>query len=92
MNAQHAAASLPVPTQAELEAWLVAKTAALANLDVADVDPEADFASNGLDSVATAEIGAELETWLGRRLPATLVWDHPTIRALAQHLSKRLHG
>jgi phthiocerol/phenolphthiocerol synthesis type-I polyketide synthase D len=33
-------------------------------------------------------ISGELEHWLGRRLPVTLVWDFPTIELLAKALAE----
>ena len=34
------------------------------------------------------ELRAELERKLGRRLPATLAWNYPTVTALARHLAE----
>src|SRR5205807_2381692 len=41
-----------------------------------------------MDSVQAVSMAADLEDWLGRELPATLVYDYPTIEGLARHLSE----
>jgi hypothetical protein len=40
----------------------------------------------GLDSLLAVELRNTLATALGRALPATLLFDHPTIDALTDHL------
>ncbi len=40
----------------------------------------------GLDSIAALTIAGELEDRFAIELPATLLWDHPTIDQIAQHL------
>lgn len=44
----------------------------------------------GLDSLMAMELRNRLEQSLGLRLPATIVWSHPTVSALATHLDGRL--
>jgi hypothetical protein len=46
----------------------------------------------GLDSLMAVELRDRLQTGLGlpRKLPATLVFDHPTIRAVATFLEREL--
>ena len=45
------------------------------------------FVDYGLDSVQAVSIVGDLETWLGRSLSPTLIWDFPTIEDLAKHLA-----
>ena len=50
------------------------------------VDASRSFAELGLDSVKAVELALDLETWLGRPVPATVFWTYPNINALAEHL------
>ncbi|HEV2149633.1 MAG TPA: beta-ketoacyl synthase N-terminal-like domain-containing protein, partial [Longimicrobiaceae bacterium] len=75
------------PGEDEVRAWLAARVAERASLPAALVDPREPFAVYGLDSAAAVGLSGELEEWLGRTLPPTLLYDHPSIERLARHLA-----
>ncbi|HEY1349393.1 MAG TPA: SDR family NAD(P)-dependent oxidoreductase [Ktedonobacteraceae bacterium] len=75
--------------QQELEsicAWLVTTVTSYAPVDACEIDPSKSFASYGLSSTDAVCISGELEEWLDRKLPPTLLYTYPTIELLAQAL------
>jgi acyl transferase domain-containing protein/NADPH:quinone reductase-like Zn-dependent oxidoreductase/acyl carrier protein/SAM-dependent methyltransferase len=81
---------LPQPSAADLDALLteVSKTlGAVLGVEPTALSATERFSVHGLTSVQAAAVTAELSRRLGRPLPATLLWDHPTAARLALHLA-----
>ncbi|WNZ59220.1 acyl carrier protein [Myxococcus sp. MxC21-1] len=73
-----------------LEAHLCEQAGHVLRLAPSRIDPQEPLGSMGLDSLMGLEIRNRLEASLGLRLPATLVWRHPTVAALVVHLAEQL--
>ncbi|WP_344840173.1 type I polyketide synthase, partial [Actinocorallia longicatena] len=73
--------------QAEIRNFLINEIAHRADLVTAEIDVDRPLEEFGLASRDAVAIAGELEELLGRSLPATLVWEHPTINRLAAALS-----
>jgi acyl carrier protein len=74
-------------TAAEIEAWLIEQVAAILSVPADEVDPTETFDSFGLASRDAVSLSGDLEDYLQQRLSPTLLYQYPTIRALAAHLA-----
>jgi len=72
---------------ADLRAVLVQMLSHQLKLPDGSIDGDRPLTHYGLDSIAALMIAGDLEDRLGFELPSTLLWDCPTIDALAAHLT-----
>ena len=82
-------ASAQLPTQ---EAAQCAISTVVRDVLGSDVDPDQPLMEAGLDSLAAVELRNELGATLGLDLPATLMFDHPTVTALAAFVHDELQA
>jgi len=75
-----------------IEKWLVDQLSASLGMPAKEIDLHQPFASFGLDSAQAVGLAGDLEEWLNRTLPPTLIWDYPTIEALAFYLASEETG
>jgi len=72
----------------EVRGWLVSRIAKRLTMEPEEIPTDQPVTRLGIDSTEAVVISGELQEWLGRRVPPTVVWDHPTIDALARHLGE----
>lgn len=58
-------------------------------LAVPDIDPQEGFFQMGMDSAMAVRVAALLQKELGRRISAAVLFEHPTVGALAEALGER---
>lgn len=68
--------------------WLVGEIAQRVGVPPDRIDVDADFDEFGLDSVQAVAVSGALSERLGQELPATLLYEHPSIRELAGFLDR----
>lgn len=72
----------------EIQDWLVAYLAQLLEVDPQEIDTQTPFERYGLDSSALVVLSGDLQESLKCSLEPTLLYDYPTIEALADHLAQ----
>src|SRR6185369_2165564 len=74
-----------------LEEFVRGEVAWVLRLSPKDIPSDAFFSDLALDSLRSLELRNRLEHGLNLTLPATLVWQFPTIDSLAPHLAEKLN-
>ncbi len=71
----------------ELTDWLTMKVAAYLRVAPDTIDVDTPLADCGIDSVLGMELCADLQCEKGFDVETTIVWDYPTINAIATYLA-----
>lgn len=71
-----------------IEGWLQNAVAEELNQPVSAIALDVPLSEMGLDSVAAVALTGDLEDWSGLEVDPTLIFDYPTIAALAAHLTE----
>jgi acyl carrier protein len=66
-----------------LRPWLAARVASYVQRPVDEIQTDIPLADYGLSSVYALTLTGEIEDHLGLAIDPTVMWDHPTIDALA---------
>ncbi|XHM54570.1 SDR family NAD(P)-dependent oxidoreductase [Streptomyces iranensis] len=87
--------ALAAPEQREqllLDLVLTHSASVLGHSGHTGIDPDRALKELGFDSLTAVELRNQLSTTTGMRLPATLVFDHPTPLAVAHYLDSQIRG
>ncbi|MFC8349609.1 acyl carrier protein [Streptomyces sp. NPDC057280] len=75
---------------AALRGWLTARLALYLDRPEASLDDRTPLVAYGMDSVTALSLCGDLEDEHGLIVDPNLVWDHPTIADIVDHLTPRL--
>ncbi len=74
----------------QLESTLTEMLSKTLRIDAAEIDVTRPLPHYGLDSIDAVTLAGDLEDWLNVDLPSTLLWDYPTVAAIAGFLEEQL--
>ena len=76
------------PDKSQIQAWLSSQLAQTLEFVANQIDITLPFESYGLDSESAVVLSGELQDWLKCDLEPTLLFDYPTIEAVADYIVK----
>nr|WP_255515531.1 acyl carrier protein [aff. Roholtiella sp. LEGE 12411] len=75
---------------ADIQNWLISYLAELLEMQPDEIEVEIPFERYGLSSAEGTVLIGDIEAWVGYELAPTLVYEYPTIEALAQHIAEEM--
>ncbi len=81
---------MSITSAQEIQSWLTDYIANLMRVSPDEIQPDNEFTSFGIDSATAVGLSIDLGDWLGIKLDPTLVYDHPTIEAVSEHIAAML--
>lgn len=76
-----------VVTEDAVQSWLVSRVTAYGKRSDRAFTVDTEFSEIGIDSVYALTLCGDIEDEYGLEVDAEIMWDYPTIRALAAHLT-----
>ncbi len=80
----------PAEVRSQLSNYLAQQIAKILGISPITIDPQQGLSELGLDSLTAIELCNLLQSHLGCRLSATLLFDYPTIAALTEYLAQQI--
>ena len=77
----------PARSRKAIVQWLTERIAGPLGVSPGQIDTGRPLASFGIGSLQAVSLAGDLERWLGRELSPVLIYEHPTIDAIAGYLS-----
>lgn len=81
--------TLATVTHDQIVDWCRQHIAALLDFPIERVPVDAEFDSFGLDSAAAVSLVVDLEEWLGTEVSPSLLFEFPTIQAVAGEIIRQ---
>lgn len=75
-------------TESEVQTWLSSRIVSYGKRADLGFDADMDFSEIGLDSVYALTLCGDIEDQYGLEVDPEIMWDYPTIRSLAAHLTE----
>ncbi len=75
-----------IVSKAAISDWLVDWISKELEMPKSEIEADRSLLDYSLSSVTATILVGDLEDWLDLHLPPTLVWDYPSINAIADHL------
>ncbi|MBD2203720.1 acyl carrier protein [Calothrix sp. FACHB-1219] len=72
----------------DIQTWLIDQFAQQLDVETDDIDVDESFDNYDLDSSKALILLGRLEKWLGKELNPVLIFNYPTITALAHRLGE----
>ena len=85
-------AEAPAKTATAIRTWLVERLARRLGSPTEGIANDRPFVDLGLTSLDAVEICAELESWLGRPVPPTILYSRPSVANLSDWLAQGAAG
>ena len=79
-------------TQEEVQEWIVQWLVDIAAVTRESIELDKSFSDYHLDSLTAVEFSDDVHEWLGLNLPATVIWNHPTLADMTRYLSAKSNG